>query len=138
MLKNEYAIIFIQNSEGDFFVHQRLSTKKTFPNRYGIGAGGHVEVNEEIHEAAKRELEEETKLKTPVEYLYSQEFFTPQTNCISHCFLTKTDDHIDVDESEWQWAGWLSKREVDELDQQGKLCDDTSALYRRFIDTIDV
>jgi len=34
------ATIIIRNQAGDFFVHQRKENKKTFPNLFGLGAGG--------------------------------------------------------------------------------------------------
>ncbi|NCN52505.1 NUDIX domain-containing protein [Candidatus Parcubacteria bacterium] len=131
MSKKEIAIIFIQDSDGKFFVHQRLASKKVFPNRYGIGAGGHVDEGETPEEAAVRELEEETGLTLPVTYLFTQDFDTPEINQISHLFITTTDEDIAIDESEWQWSGWLRKGELDALCDEGKLCTDTEFFYRK-------
>ena len=77
MAKPEVAIIFIRNAAGDFFVHQRLATKETFPNRYGLGAGGYVDAGETPHSAAQRELFEETGLETPVQHVCRLEFDDP-------------------------------------------------------------
>ena len=65
MAKPEVAVIFIRNTGGDFFVHQRQATKETFPNKYGLGAGGYVDEGETPSTAAQRELLEETGLETP-------------------------------------------------------------------------
>jgi mutator protein MutT len=136
MKKREVAAIFIQNSKGDFFVHQRAAHKKTFPNRYGIGAGGHVEPGESPTEAAQRELKEETGLETPVVYHFTLEFDEPDFQQTSHLFTVETDDSFRSDESEWQWSGWLTKEELDVLSQDGKLCTDTDAMYKKLLSTI--
>jgi 8-oxo-dGTP pyrophosphatase MutT (NUDIX family) len=132
MEKPEVAIIFIRNTRGDFFVHQRLVTKETFPNKYGIGAGGYPDSSESPSMAAQRELREETGLQTPIEYVCTLEFDDPDFQQISHLFVTEGDGPIRNDATEWQWSGWMSKTEVDDLLSENKLCTDTAALYQRY------
>lgn len=136
MPKVQVAVIFIKNSKGEFFLHQRTASKKKFPNRYGIGAGGHVEEGEAPQAAAERELFEETGLKTPVTYLFTEEFDEPDFQQISHAYITETDDDLQNDEKEWQWSGWMKKEEVDELCVDGKLCTDTGVIYQRYLQSI--
>ncbi|MFA5157637.1 MAG: hypothetical protein WC451_00385 [Patescibacteria group bacterium] len=38
----EIVVAIIKNQQGGFFVHQRSGDKKTFPNLYGLGVGGHI------------------------------------------------------------------------------------------------
>ena len=136
MEKKEIVVIFIKNSKGEFFIHQRLATKKTFPNRYGLGAGGHVDEGEDKEVAAKRELLEETGLATPVEYLFSEDFETPEIFQTVHLFITHTDEPIETDQSEWQWSGWKTKEEINVLSAEEKLCTDTNVLYKKFVSGI--
>jgi 8-oxo-dGTP pyrophosphatase MutT (NUDIX family) len=132
MPKTQIACTFIRNSKDEFFVHQRLASKKTFPNRYGIGAGGHVEADEEPQAAAQRELLEETGLTTPVRYCFTMNFDEPDCKQITHLFAIESDMPITTDANEWQWSGWMSKEGVDKLDAENKLCTDTSILWRRY------
>jgi len=133
MAKPEVAIIFIRNTKGDFFVHQRLATKETFPNKYGLGAGGYVDEGETPTMAAQRELLEETGLETPVRRVCRLEFDDPDFQQISHLFVAESEGPIHNDEKEWQWSGWMSKAKVDDLLRENKLCTDTAALYERYV-----
>lgn len=133
MVKPEVAVIFIRNRDGHFFVHQRLPTKETFPNKYGLGAGGYVDPGETPSLAAQRELLEETGLETPVRYVCTLDFDEAQFQQTSHLYVTEGDGPIRNDATEWQWSGWMSKAEVDDLRRKNKLCTDTAALYERYI-----
>jgi 8-oxo-dGTP pyrophosphatase MutT (NUDIX family) len=137
MAKPEVAVIFIRNTDGDFFVHRRLPTKKTFPNKYGLGAGGYVDEGETPRLAAQRELLEETGLETPVRYVCTLEFDDPDFQQISHLYVAESEGPIHNDEQEWQWSGWMSKAEVDDLLRENKLCTDTAALYERYVSELE-
>lgn len=133
MAKPEVAVIFIRNAHGDFFVHQRLATKETFPNKYGLGAGGYVNGGETPSLAEQRELLEETGLETLVRCVCTLEFDDPQFQQISHLYLTEGEGPIRNDAAEWQSSGWMNEAEVDDLLRENKLCTDTAALYERYV-----
>lgn len=70
--KNSYlyikgVYIFIINDKGKILI-QRKREDHTKLNRWEIPSG-HVDSNESYEEAAKRELEEETKIMVPLEYI---------------------------------------------------------------------
>lgn len=133
MITDPIAAIIIRNSKGEFFIHQRKSTKKSFPNKYGIGAGGHIEENEQNDQAAKRELKEETDLETPLRFLFQITYTDTKNNYPVFVYETITNEPIENDFSEWQWSGWLDKSEVDTLLKSDKLCPDTAQFYRKYI-----
>jgi 8-oxo-dGTP pyrophosphatase MutT (NUDIX family) len=128
------VVIILRNNKGEFFVHQRGPHKKTFPNKYGLGAGGHIDEGEKSEEAATRELFEETGLKTPIKYLFDISYRGDDFANNVSVFETKVNDRkVKHDEIEWQWSGWMDKDGVDALLNDNKLCPDTAILYRKFI-----
>jgi ADP-ribose pyrophosphatase YjhB (NUDIX family) len=87
--------------------------------------------------AAQRELLEETGLVTPVRYVCTLDFDEAQFQQISHLYVTEGEGPIRNDATEWQWSGWMSKAEVDDLLRENKLCADTAALYERYISELE-
>lgn len=127
------ATIIIRNTMGQFYSHQRNSTKRTFPNLYGLGAGGHIQDNETPAQAAKRELMEETGIDAEPTFLFSFLFEADSGPYTLHVHEVLSDADIHPDDGEWQWSGWLSQEEVDGLDSRGKLMPDTTIFYKRYI-----
>ena len=131
------VIIIIRNRKNNYFVHQRNSNKKTSPNLFGLGAGGHIEENESKEEAARRELFEETGLKTELKYLFHKTYIGIEFTNEIDVFETKTDlEKLETENGEWQWCGWMEKKEVDELLEKDKLCPDTAEVYETYLDSV--
>jgi 8-oxo-dGTP pyrophosphatase MutT (NUDIX family) len=128
------VIILIRNNKGQYFVHQRNSSKKTFPNLFGLGAGGHIEENESKEEAAKRELFEETGLKNELKHLFHKIYIGIEFTNEIDVFETQTElEKLETDNGEWQWCGWMTKKEIDGLVNQKKLCPDTELVYKSYL-----
>lgn len=125
--------IIIRNIAGQFYVHQRSPVKLTFPNLYGLGAGGHIQDNETPNKAVKRELMEETGLDTEPTFLFSFPFTANNVPYTLYVHEVLSDENIHPDKEEWQWSGWLSQAEIDNLVKQDKLMPDTTIFYKRYI-----
>lgn len=126
------AISIIRRRNGDYFVHQRLASKRQYPSLFGVGAGGSCEPGELPEIAAARELEEETGLSGTLKPLFELEYREPGTVHQLFVFEIATEASPGHDASEWQWSGWLTPAELTTLADTGKLCPDTEALLRRY------
>jgi mutator protein MutT len=126
------ATIIIRNEKGDFFVHQRSEEKKTFPSLFGLGAGGHIEGGETPEEGAARELFEETGLSEKPVFLFNFDFESSSDSYPVYVFLVNASEEPNFEEREWQWSGWMSRDEVDQLLQEEKLCPDTAIFYKKY------
>ena len=126
------AIVIIRRKNGDYFVHQRLPSKRQYPSLFGVGAGGKFEPGELPEQAAVREMREETGLSGEVTALFSLEYREPGLLHELSVFEITTDEAPGHDASEWQWSGWLTADELDALAKGDQLCPDTAALLRRY------
>ncbi len=127
------AIILLQRSDGIWFAHRRLDTKRSYPGLFGLGAGGTIERNEAPEEGARRELLEETELTLKL-HPVARFPFEDRAAGIDHevhLFLARTEEVPRHDASEWSWSGWLDDRQVEELRSRGQLCPDTALAWLR-------
>lgn len=68
-MKKEIGV-FILNDYGQILLQKRSSNKKNYPNMWAL-CTGHVEKNEEIQDAAIRELKEELGIDVSIKELHS-------------------------------------------------------------------
>ncbi len=86
--------IYIINSKNEILVQRRSSTKKRFPNLWGMSSGGHVNSGEEIIEGAIRETQEELGIKSKKEnYILCREYIDDSSWEIAQVFVA----HLDFD-----------------------------------------
>jgi 8-oxo-dGTP pyrophosphatase MutT (NUDIX family) len=128
----EIAAIIIRNSSGKFFAHRRAADRKTYPNLFGLGAGGKIEANESPKAAAARELFEETKIKAEPKFLFSLDYRDQTASRKIHVFEILTDQEPDWDKREWQSAGWFEPSAIAAMEKRGELCPDTAQFYRKY------
>ncbi len=75
-LSHRIVHVFVLHSDTPaIYLQKRASTKSFLPNYYCTSAGGHVRSKETYENAARRELEEEIGITTPIEEVDSFVFF---------------------------------------------------------------
>lgn len=122
------SVIIVQNSKGELYAHKRSPNKKTFPNLYGLGAGGRLEGGETPLQAAQRELNEELNIKPKLKFLFAFNY----KNTLLNVFYTIYDGEISGMNEEFSWVGWMTTEELDKLVNEKKLMPDTEIFYKRF------
>jgi len=132
-MKTNIAIIIVQDSGGQLFVHQRQADKKVFPSLYGLGAGGKVDGDEKPEQAAVRELREELSVDKKVESLFSFPFTQHVVSYDVHVFRVMHDGELKPCKREFQWWGWMNRQETDQLVARNLFCPDTKIVYERLL-----
>lgn len=133
-ITQEVAVVILKDDEGNYFIHQRCATKSLFPNLWGVGAGGKVEPGEPPHDAALRELWEETGCAPHIQHRFDLEYRDDDLLSEIHVFEAAVDRaDLGFHESEWQAARWCTESELKELtNTTGVLCPDTTAFMKHY------
>jgi len=110
--------MYIQNSDGKFWVPTRTAHKKIAPNGLDYSMGGHVSAGETYLVSALREIEGEINLRLQAEDLEWVHKFSPSTLPYFRTFyLYRSDAAPDFNPEDYVKAEWLSPQEIlDKLD----------------------
>ncbi len=127
------VIIFLFNSKGELFVHQRSKGKKMFPLRWDIAVGGGVKAGETYKEAALRELFEETGIKAQLHLLGLYRHKSRIDNYLSQIYTCQTAAQPKPSKKEIsQWL-WLNTKLLKKHTRQHKHCPDSLHIYKKFL-----
>ena len=103
--------IVVRHTDGDYLLMKRAPEKEHYPNIWEIGAGGSVLQGERAEESARRELEEETGIRTG-RWLKMDRYV--ETDTIYEGFLCETDwpkDAIRLQAGETVDYRWLNRED---------------------------
>lgn len=130
-MKNIVQSIIKNTKTNKLFVHLRSPWKKTYPLKFGLGAGGHAEINETLREGMKREIREKLNINNSnPKYLFSFPFGKNQKD---HIYYLEYNKPIKTNCDEFIWTGWYTINQVKQLDNKNFLCPDTAVAFNKFI-----
>ena len=132
-LKHKGAIIIVKNSKNQFYLHQRKHTKKLYPLKWAVGAGGGVKVGESFYEASKRELKEELNIESDIEFLFDFDYKSDIDDYKSKIYITKYDGEIRLNEDECEQGKWVSLDELKQFINEGRFCPDTEIFIKKYL-----
>lgn len=100
------AFVMLVNSLGQLLLHQRSSSKKSYPLYWSGAAAGHVKLGESYEEAAAREMQEELGVVTKLEFV--GKFYSAEDHEMVGVFLGKYDGPVTINESEVEQVRFFS------------------------------
>ena len=115
------GIVFLMNSEGKIFINKRSSAHETFPFCYDSSVSFHVKYGETYEDSAKRETEEEIKIKAPLKFIGKFIHRDPPEYQIVPVFLCITDDKPVIDTREFTEGNFYFINEVEKIIQDEKV-----------------
>jgi 8-oxo-dGTP pyrophosphatase MutT (NUDIX family) len=128
-------VIVLRDGDGSYFLHQRRPDKSVFPLRWGVGAGGKINVGEEPDDAAQRELWEEAGCAPHLQHCFEMRYTDEDVDSTIHVYeATVNREDVGFDDSEWNDSRWCSEDElIDLAKRQDTLCPDTAAFVRKYL-----
>lgn len=115
------GIVFLMNSTDKVFITKRSSKKKTFPSCYDSSVSFHVTYGETYRDSAKRETEEEIKIKTPLKFLGKFIHNDPPEHQIVSVFLCKSGNKPIIDTEEFSEGKFYSVNEAEKIIRNEKI-----------------
>ena len=125
----DYELIIhvaIFNQNGEMLIQKRQSTKKKFPDKWDLSAGGHAIAGEYSQDAAEREVMEELGY----EHDFSEEtpYLTINYDCGFDDIYIIVDNELNIDNlilqpEEVQSVTWANNEEIKQLIDEGKFID---------------
>jgi len=92
--------------KGKILLQKRSMKKDVAPGRWDTSVGGHVDPDETLIQAAKREMEEELGISAPVEFLYAYRHSNDYETELVHTYKCLVDGNC---------AFSFNREEIDEL-----------------------
>jgi len=114
-LLHRAANIFVFNSRGELLLQYRAATKDEYPLTYTSSASGHLSAGEDYAESARREMQEEIGITTPLERL--AKFPGTPHNAYEHTVLFRTvsDGPFTFDPVEIERAEFFSLADIERM-----------------------
>jgi isopentenyldiphosphate isomerase len=110
------AVIVLSTDEDRLLVHQRSATKSFWPLWWDIAAGGVVEVDENLDDAAERELAEELGVdiidRGALSKLGSGRSSDHELDVFMHVWLTHHDGPFSCPDGEVDHVEWVTPEEL--------------------------
>ncbi|MBU0472223.1 MAG: NUDIX domain-containing protein [Nanoarchaeota archaeon] len=131
-LKHKAALIIVINSKNQIYVNQRKKTKKVFPLKWAVGAGGAVRTGEEYKEAAHRELKEELCFDSKLNFLFNFDYESEIVNYKAKVYLTNYDGVIKLNKNEFEQGTWIDMDKLKEMIRKKLLCPDTEICIKKY------
>jgi len=107
------AWIFVANSAGELYIHQRTTTKDLYPGFWDVAAGGVLGAAETYDAAASRELREELGIeRAPGESIAGVSFADDTNRVIGRAYVCRFDGIPRLQASEVVRGEWVTAEQL--------------------------
>ena len=113
------GIVFLMNSKNKILINKRSSAHEIHPFCYDSSVSFHVRYGESYEDSAKRETEEEIKIKAPLKFI--GKFMHGDPPQIVSVFLCSSDDKPTIDSKEFSGGKFYTINETEKIIQNKKI-----------------
>lgn len=136
-LLHRAVAVVVLNSKEELYMQKRSQNKILFPGRWGIGAGGGVDLGESYEGAAKRELEEELGISdVDLEYLFDFSYRSERLNNICKIYKCVYAGKIKIQKYEIEEGGFKTIKEIKQMIKEGVICPDDAQIIEKYLESI--
>lgn len=133
--------LLVFNNNGDLLLQKRSLNKDVAPGKWDTSVGGHINPNEDIVNAAKRELHEELGVLSPnnLNFLYSYIHTNPYETELVYTYSCEAEGEFHFNRDEITEVRFFSIAEIKERLGRGALSDNFEheiAIYLSFLPPI--
>ncbi len=107
-LRHAATGVLVRDPLGRVFVHRRTDTKDVYPGRYDFTAGGVLLAGEEPEAAARREVEEELGVTSPLVSIGEADYADDQTTYHAFLYETVWDGPVRLQPEEVASGRWMT------------------------------
>ena len=122
--------VWVENSQGQVYVHQRTASKDLFPSLFDMFVGGVVGAGESYEVAAAREAAEELGAAGELEFRFDYLYEGPHNFSWIRAYRMLWDGPIRHQPEEIQWGRWMPIAELDDWVAQVEIVPDGLDVYR--------
>jgi isopentenyl-diphosphate delta-isomerase len=120
-LLHRSGVVFLARGDGRILLQHRSHEKQIFPDRYHCSCAFHVTFDETCDAAAERELEEETGVLAPIEFLGTFSHHDPPEREMVAVFTCMSNSPVKIDPNEATNAIFYSKDDIDRIVDSGSI-----------------
>ena len=136
-LLHRAVYIFVTNSSGQLFVHQRTATKDIFPAFWDLTVGGVVGSGESYADAATRELCEELGIaNATLRLLGPLRYEDAATRLLGAVFLAIHDGRVTLQVEEIARGAFVSVASGERILAEERCCPDGALAFRTYRDAL--
>jgi len=130
--------IFLFNTAGQLFVHQRSASKDVFPGYWDVAVGGVLTAGEDYEAGARRELSEETGVtNASLRRLFPFRYEDKQNRVCGVVYSCTTDAPLHLQPSEIVAGEWMDLDVLFERTQKLEFCPDSIEALNRYLSKLE-
>jgi isopentenyldiphosphate isomerase len=134
-LLHRVTATFVFHPDGRLFVQQRTLAKDVYPGLHDPCVGGTVASGETYAQNAAREVAEELGIRgAPLYFLFGHRFQDASTNSLIRVFACVSAGPVTLQAEEVAAGDWADAAQVEALIGQGRVCPDSAAGWRLYIE----